>query len=175
MRRFDRGNSGAAQEGDAELLFEKPGQQRDRRAGFDADFVRTIERDAGGVRAQAGNMRLCLFRREFYAAFCHLGAQESIDHRFGFAKPGGEHHAALDDRDTGLIDGLRPDIARPPRHRPAIAGALAGDGDGDEAKIADRGAIGLRIAVDDDNSLAAFRRRIGMGEATIPAPTTARS
>ncbi len=46
---------------------------------------------------------------------------------------------------------------------PARARLLARDGD--EAEIADRGTVGLGVAVDHDDALAAPRRRQGMGEA----------
>ena len=108
-------------------------------------------------------MRLRLARRQPFAAIGHLGAQESIDHRFGFVEPRGEHHAALNDGDAGFFSHLCPDIPRLPRHGPAIAGLLARDGD--ETEIAHRSAIGLRIAVDDNDTLAALGRRMRVRQA----------
>ena len=43
---------------------------------------------------------------------------------------------------------------------PAIAALLTGHGY--EAEIAHRGAVGLRVAIDDDHALAATRGRQGM-------------
>ena len=63
----------------------------------------------------------------------------------------------------GLRGDLGPDRARPPGHVPAVAGFLAGDGD--EAEIADRRAIRLRVPVDDDDLLASPRGRESMGKA----------
>ena len=60
---------------------------------------------------------------------------------------------------------------RPP---PALAALLAGDGD--EAEIADRGAVRLRVAVDHDDPAARAGRPPARGRARqMPAPTTARS
>lgn len=69
----------------------------------------------------------------------------------------------MDDVDPGLVGDLLPDVAGAHRALPALAGLLAGYGH--EAEVADRGAVGLGIAVDDDDALAAPRRRQRVGEA----------
>ncbi len=61
-----------------------------------------------------------------------------------------------------------PDVPRPHGPPPACARLLARDRD--EAEVADRGAVGLGVAVDHDDALAAPRRRQGMGEAADAGP-----
>jgi hypothetical protein len=76
----------------------------------------------------------------------------------------------MDDFDTGIVGNLGPDVAGAPRPCPVIASLLTGYGD--EAKIADRCANSLGIALD-DNDLLAFS---GCGKrGRKPAPTTKRS
>ena len=81
-------------------------------------------------------------RRQKAAAFAHLGRQEGLDHGDGLGRAGGQVQAALLDRNAGLRRDLGPDVAGAPRQAPALAAFLAGDGD--EAEIADRGAVGPR-------------------------------
>ena len=78
----------------------------------------------------------------------------------------GDDEAALEDGDTGRRRDVLPDVAGPSGLLPAVTGLLPGHRD--EAEIAHRGSVGLRVAVEDDNPLAAPGRRHGMGEADDP-------
>ena len=83
-------------------------------------------------------------------------ASEGLEHGHGLRPARGDQQAAVHDRDAGLRRDLGPDVARALARAPALAALLAGDGD--EAEIADRGAVRLRVAVDHHHALAAPAR-----------------
>jgi hypothetical protein len=69
----------------------------------------------------------------------------------------------MKNRYAGLVGYLRPDVACAPSAAPHLTPGLAGDGD--EAEVADRRAVGLGVAVDHHDALAASGRREGAGQA----------
>ena len=109
-----------------------------------------------------------LAAREELASRAHLARGERLQHGERLGPPGGDKQAALHDLDSRLRGDLRPHVARAHRAAPAIARLLTGDGD--EAEVADRGAVGLRVAVDHHHFLAAPRRGERMGEAADSGP-----
>ena len=86
-------------------------------------------------------------------------------------RPARDHgQAAMLDPDAGRRRHLDPDVARAHGAPPALAALLAGDGD--EAEIADRGAVGLRVAVDHHDALSPRRAAASAwASPQMPAPT----
>src|SRR5580704_5079082 len=83
----------------------------------------------------------------------HVRLQESLDHGARLGAPRNREQAALDDWDLRGIGDLEPDLDRSLRAPPAFAALLAGHRD--EAEVADRSAVGLRVTVDHKNALSA--------------------
>ena len=145
-------DDGFAQEGDAMALGKERRELRNGLARLDADLVRTVERRREVAGAQPFAMVADLGRLEQPAFGAHVGGHELLEHgaRFGAARD--REQAALQDGDAGRLRHLQPHVARAHGALPAFAGLLAGHGD--EAEIPDRGAIGMRVAVDDHHALA---------------------
>ena len=127
-------------------LFEPGRQTGNCVARLDPQLVRTEEHRLQRVASQCRHPAVGLRGREQLAVLAHLGAPESLEHcdRFG----SGHRHTEtlMDHLDAGLGGDLRPDIAAAHRATPAVAGLLAGDGN--EAEVAHRGAVGLGVAID---------------------------
>ncbi len=135
------------------MAFGEIGRQtRDRFARLDADFVRAIERRGEGLRPQARSVSLDIVRLDQAALRAHVGFEKRLENGASLRPPGDHQKPALHDGDSGRRRQLRPDIARASCAAPAFAGLLAGDGD--EAEIPDRGAVGLPVAIDDDDPLS---------------------
>ena len=103
----------------------------------------------------------------------HIGRHELFEHGARFRAACDDKRAALQDGDAGGFRHLQPDVARAHGALPAFAGLLPGYGD--EAEIADRGAVGMRVAVGDDHALASRAAASACARPQMPAPTTATS
>ena len=83
----------------------------------------------------------------------HLGFKKRIERRARLGASRNHKQATLEDWDLCLASDLEPDLKRSHGAPPAFPRLLAGDRD--EAEIAHRGPIGLRVAIDDDDPFAA--------------------
>ena len=131
---------------------------RDRRAGFHAQIVRAPQRALRVRRLRQARQHPGAIEQR--TAFAHLGLQERFGDAQRFGPPHDEQKTRLLDRDAGLRRNIRPDVAGAPRALPSFAARLARDGD--EAEIADRGAVGAAVALDDDDAFAQPRRRVSV-------------
>ena len=116
------------------------------RSALDADFVRAVER--GGDAIEGRKARLRCRRREELAPFAHLGREEGFEDGACLGAAGGHYQAAMNDLDPALPRDFEPDVTRAPGALPAVAALLAGHRD--ETEIADRGAVRLGVAIDDE-------------------------
>jgi hypothetical protein len=144
---------GLAQKGHLEALAEPSGELGDRLARFDARLMRAIERARKFVRPQTRAVVFQFARLDETAPGAHVRLQEGLDHRARLRAASNREQAALDDWDLRGIGDLEPDLDRSLRAPPAFAALLAGDRD--EAEVADRSAVGLRVPVDHKNALSA--------------------
>ena len=71
----------------------------------------------------------------------------------------------MQDRDAGLRRHRCPDFAADARAPPGVARALASDGDGDEAEVAERGADAAAVALDRGDAQPAQGRGVRMRQA----------
>ncbi len=127
--------------------------------GADQSAQRLRRRDLAVAAAQLG-------RVQPFAAFAHLSGQQRLCDRDRLGAAHREDQALLFDLDPGLGRDRSPDIACSLGQTPAVAALLAGDGD--EAEVADRGAIGAGVAVEHHHPLARHGRRQSMGQADDP-------
>ena len=152
----------AAPDGHAMGAFEELGEARDGVARLHAAVMRAVEHRLGGS-GDPGEAVAALRRREQFAAFAHdRVAAEGFQHGGSLGAAGDDGEAMLQHRDAGGRRDLFPDVAGPHGAAPAVAVLLAGHGD--EAEIADGGADGALVAVDDDCAKAEAGGGEGMGE-----------
>ncbi len=97
------------------------------------------------------------------AALGHLGLQKGLEHGLRLRTAGDHRQAALQHRDPGGAGHLAPHLGRAPGAPPDLAPLLPRDRH--EAEVADRGAIGLGVTIDDHDALAQPRGRQGVGQA----------
>ena len=156
------------EERDALRLGQPAGQSGDRAARFHPQLVRAPQ---GGAQAVGGQHREApngVAGGEQLAVRSHLGRPERLEDGHGFRPAHGHRQSAMLDPDAGGRRHLGPDVAR--AHGPAPALALLLPGNGDEAEIADRGAVGLGVALDHRDLEPAPCRRQRMGEPADPRP-----
>ncbi len=141
-------------------LGEPGGEARYGGARFDPELMRAVERRRHpGERREARPRHR---RLEQFAGLAHFGFAERFEHVCRLATAGGDHQPAVDDLDAGRAGDLGPYVAR--AHGPVPAFPTLLPGHRDEAEIAHGGAVGLSVAIDDHDLLAAPRRRKRMGE-----------
>ena len=133
------------------LFGEESRKPRDRLARFDTHFVRAPQ-PAGEILAAElrDDRRRSASGSKQQTPLAHFGLQKRLDHRARFRAARDNDHAALDDFDAGGPGHLQPDVTGSHRPAPHLAAFLAADRD--EAEIAHRSAIGLRVAIDDDDA-----------------------
>ncbi len=150
------------------LFFEIGGEARDRVARLDPDLVRRRERARKGPCPQPRVTIGDLGRLEDSAVPAHVGLAELLEYGARFRPSRHGQEPVLQDRDAGLGRDLGPDVPRPHGPSPALTRLLARDRD--EAEVADRRTVGLGVAVDHDDALAAPCRRQGVGQAADAGP-----
>ena len=156
------------QEGDTLFLGQPACERRDRAARFHPQLVRAPQGRAQTVARQHRKPRQSLGRRQQLAILAHLGGPESLEHGHRLRPAHGHGEAAMLDPDAGRRRQLGPDVTRAHGASPALALLLPRDGD--EAEIADRGTIGLRVALDHRHLQSAPRRRERMSEPADARP-----
>ncbi len=166
--RADRMDGDLAAEDDAVMAGQPRGERRDRAARIDPQVDRAPQCPRQRRRGQWPDPRRRRRGVEPRAPRRHVGVEERLQHRRRFGPLRDDGEPGMFDRDPRRGGDFGPDVARPPRPRPHLARFLTGDGD--EAEVADRRAVGLRIAVDDDAAQAAARRGERMGEADDARP-----
>ena len=159
---FDRMNRDAAAEGHAVGAFEESSHEGDGFARLHPAVMRAVEHRLG-LAGDPGEARATLSRGEQLAAFAHDRViPEGLQHGGGFRAAADDGEAMLQHRDAGSGGDLLPDVAGPHGAAPAVAILLAGDRH--EAEIADGGAHGALVAVDDDGAEAQAGRGQGMSK-----------
>ncbi len=163
-----------AQEYDAVPLGEPGGELRDRRratprATRAANRARRRIRrpQALAITADLARPQQPALRRPSRSPRNASSTASASGRRAIISKP------ALDDVDTGLRRDLGPHVARAHRAPPAIARLLAGDGD--EAEIAHRGAVGCASRSITTTRLPRRAAASACASPQMPAPTMARS
>ncbi len=160
QRRFDCLHCGLAAKFDPVMRREPGGEAWDRLLRFHPQFVRAPQ---PACKASGIELRLAFGQpggRQQFAALAHLGLQEGVDHGKRLWSARSDGHATMNDIDAGRFGQFQPYIPRAHRAPPDRSALLAANDN--EAEIADRGAIGLRVAVDHDNpeTQAARRKRM---------------
>ena len=151
-------------------LGQPAGERRNRVAELDPELVRAPEHRRAVPSARSIGQRVGrLARRQQLAVLAHLGGAGTPPARpppRGAAPPG---------RGRDARRGCPPPAPPRPRRRASASRAASMSpallpGDGDEAEIADRGAVGLRVAVDHHHALAQPRGGQRMGETADAGP-----
>ncbi len=101
-------------------------------------------------------------RRHQMATLAHFGLEKGLDHGQRSRGARRQHQAPLLNWYAGRRRQFGPNIAGPARQAPAVAALLPRDGY--ESKIADRGAVGARVPLDQRRPLADAGRSPGMGK-----------
>ena len=127
---------------------------------FDPKLMRAMQRSEEIAAAQ---WRGDISALQEAAALTHRAFEEFLQHTDCFGTPDRHQQAAVMDGNTGERRDFRPYVPRAARTTPGVMFGLPGDGN--KTKIANAGAIGLRVTVEHRYLEASPSRMQGMGQA----------
>jgi hypothetical protein len=141
-------------------LFQPGREAWNGRPAFDPKFMRAMQRSE---EVAAAEWRGDISALQQAAALTHRALEEFLQNIDCFGTPDGHQQAAVMNGNAGERRDFRPYVPRTAGTAPGVMFGLPGDGD--KTKIANTGAIGLRVTVEHRYLEASPSRMQGMGQA----------